>query len=97
MQHNLVLVCVSACDFAHARVFVEGNKHIGTIHQLSTCDQRFGDLMTVRFNDHRPPQHPRWDTIVPEEGWIHTSSLSSLYFDYPLFLQLYCFYTQQHG
>ena len=44
------------------------SKSNGTIHQLSTCDQRFGGLMIVRFNDHRPPQHPRWDTIVPEEG-----------------------------
>ena len=28
------------------------SKSIGTIHQLSTCDQRFGGLMIVRFNDH---------------------------------------------
>ena len=43
---------------AHACVCVEGNKHLGTIHQLSTCNQRFGGLMTVRFNDHRPPSIP---------------------------------------
>ena len=33
-------------------------KSTGTIHQLSTCDQRFGGLMIVRFNDHRPPSIP---------------------------------------
>ena len=31
------------------------SKSNGTIHQLATCDQRFGGLMIVRFNDHRPP------------------------------------------
>ena len=30
----------------------------GTIHHLSTCDQRFGGLMIVRFDDHRPPSIP---------------------------------------
>ena len=30
------------------------SKSNGTIHQLSTCDQRFEGLMIVRFNDHRP-------------------------------------------
>ena len=34
------------------------SKSNGTIHQLSTCDQRFGGLMIVRFNDHRPPSIP---------------------------------------
>ena len=34
---------------AHACICVEGNKHIGMIHQLSTCNQRFGGLMTVRY------------------------------------------------
>ena len=34
-------------------------KSTGTIHQLSTCDQRFGGLMIVRFNDHRPPSIPK--------------------------------------
>ena len=33
-------------------------KNTGTIHQLSTCDQRFGGLMIVRFNDHRPSSIP---------------------------------------
>ena len=31
------------------------SKSNGTIHQ---CDQRFGGLMIVRFNDHRPPSIP---------------------------------------
>ena len=34
------------------------SKSNGTIHHLSTCDQRFGGLMTVRFNDHRHPSIP---------------------------------------
>ena len=34
------------------------SKSDGTIHQLSTCDQRFGGLMIVCFNDHRPPSIP---------------------------------------
>ena len=34
------------------------SKSDGTIYQLSTCDQRFGDLMIVRFNVHRPPSIP---------------------------------------
>ena len=34
------------------------SKSNGTIHQLATCDQRFGGLMIVRFNDHRPPNIP---------------------------------------
>ena len=38
-----VCVCLST------RVCVEGNKHLGTIHQLSTCNQRFGGFMTVRY------------------------------------------------
>ena len=33
-------------------------KTTGTIHELSICDQRFGDLMIVHFNDHRPPSIP---------------------------------------
>ena len=41
---------------AHAYMCVEGSKHIGTIHQLSTCNHRFGGLMTVCFNDHRLPE-----------------------------------------
>ena len=32
--------------------------YIGTIHQLSTCNQQYGGLMTVHFNDHRPPSIP---------------------------------------
>ena len=69
VQHNLGRVCVHACAFAHVCMCVEGNKHIGTTNQLSTCNQRFWGLMPVRLNDHRPPQHPGWDTIIPEEGW----------------------------
>ena len=34
------------------------SKSNGTIHQLSTCYQRFGGLMIVRCNDHRPPSIP---------------------------------------
>ena len=41
--------------YTHAFMCLEGNEHIGTIHQLSTCNQHFGGLMTVRFNDHMPP------------------------------------------
>ena len=41
VQHKLVRVCVHACAFAHACMCVERNKHIVTIHQLSTCNQRF--------------------------------------------------------
>ena len=52
---------VYACGCARARACVwvcvyveERNMYIGTIHQLSTCNQRFRGLMTVRFKDHRP-------------------------------------------
>ena len=34
---------------AHACMCVKGNKHIGTIHQLSTCNQRFVGLMIVHY------------------------------------------------
>ena len=33
-------------------------KNSSTIQQLSICDQRFGNLMIVSFNDHRPPNIP---------------------------------------
>ena len=61
--HNVVRVyacgCARACACACVCVYVEEkNMYIGTIHQLSTCNQRFGGLMTVRFNDHRPPSIP---------------------------------------
>ena len=56
-----VCVCLVACVCMCACVCTcvcRGKKYIGTIHQLSTCNQRFGGLMTVRFNDHRPPSIP---------------------------------------
>ena len=40
---------IHICVCLRTRVCVEGNKHLGTIHQLSTCNQRFGGLMTVRY------------------------------------------------
>ena len=42
-------VCTRVC---------RGKKYIGTIHQPSTCNQRFEGLMTVRFNDHTSPSIP---------------------------------------
>ena len=37
------------CMCLRTRVCVEENKHLGTIHQLSSCNQRFGSLMTVLY------------------------------------------------
>ena len=43
-----------ACSNMCACVY-RGKKYFGTIHQLSTCNQRFGGVMTVHVNDHSPP------------------------------------------
>jgi len=59
------------CLCLRTRVCVEGNKHLGTIHQLSTCNQRFGGLMTVRFNDHRPPSIPDGIPSYQKKGGSH--------------------------
>ena len=40
----------------------------GTIHQLSTCDQRFGGLIIVHFNDHRPPSIPDGTLLYQKRG-----------------------------
>ena len=40
-------MCVCMC--LRTRVHVEGNKHFGTSHQLSTCNQRFEGLVTVCY------------------------------------------------
>ena len=53
MRVSRARVCACVCTCVCSR-----KKYIGTIHQLSTCNQRFGGLMTVRFNDHRPPSIP---------------------------------------
>ena len=37
------------CVCLRTRVCVEGNKHLGTIHQLSTCNQRFGGFIDDIF------------------------------------------------
>ena len=44
--------------YSTGNMWKKDSKSDGTIHQLSTCDQRFGGLMIVRFNDHRPPSIP---------------------------------------
>ena len=51
VRHYLMRVCVYACMRVpvHACMYVEVNRHFGTIHQLSTCNQRFGGLMTVCY------------------------------------------------
>ena len=52
--HNLVRMYVCGCARACACVCVcvyveERNMYIGTIHQLSTCNQHFRGLMTVCY------------------------------------------------
>ena len=44
--------------YSTGNIWKKESKSDGTNHQLSTCDQRFGGLMIVRFNDHRPPSIP---------------------------------------
>ena len=40
--------CERACACVYVCVYVEERyMYIGTIHQLSICNQRFGGLMTV--------------------------------------------------
>ena len=65
--HNLVRVYACVCARACVCVYVEErNMYIGTIHQLSTCNQRFGGLMTVRYMITGPPASKQ-DTTVPKK------------------------------
>ena len=59
-EHGVALfgAHMRVCMCLRMRVCVEGNEHIGTIHKLSTYNQRFGALMTVHFNDLSPPSIP---------------------------------------
>ena len=51
----------------HVSVYVEErNMCIGMIHQLSTCNQRFRGLMTVRYMITGPPASKQ-DTTVPRK------------------------------